>query len=91
MRRLLDADSNFHVDTRWRSGCGLRRIGDKYGPERTSIVRLRCASEAAPTNHAWIGDPMLADAILDRLVHNAHKLTLKGPSRRKQNATETNH
>jgi transposase len=35
MRKLLDADSNFHVDTRWRSGCGLRRVGDKYGHART--------------------------------------------------------
>ena len=35
MRRLLDADGNFHADTRWRSGCGLRRIGGKYGTERT--------------------------------------------------------
>jgi hypothetical protein len=30
-----------------------------------------------------IGDPTLADAILDRLVHNAHRLTLKGDSLRK--------
>lgn len=35
MRRLLDADGNFHHDSRWRSGCGLRRVGNKYGPERT--------------------------------------------------------
>lgn len=35
MRRLLDAEGNFHADTRWRSGCGLRRVGNKYGPERT--------------------------------------------------------
>jgi len=28
----------------------------------------------------WIGDPTLADAILDRLVHNAYKVTLTGPS-----------
>jgi hypothetical protein len=35
MRRLLDAEGNFHADTRWRSGCGLRRIGGKYGNERT--------------------------------------------------------
>jgi len=33
--------------------------------------------------HDWLGDPTIADAILDRLVHNAHKLELKGPSRRK--------
>ena len=30
-----------------------------------------------------IGDPTIADAILDRLVHNAHRLTLKGESLRK--------
>ncbi|WP_415869554.1 ATP-binding protein, partial [Burkholderia ubonensis] len=28
--------------------------------------------------HAWLQDPTLADAILDRLVHQAHKLPLKG-------------
>jgi DNA replication protein DnaC len=30
-----------------------------------------------------IGDPTLADAILDRLVHNAHRLTLAGDSMRR--------
>ena len=30
-----------------------------------------------------IGDPTLADAILDRLIHNAHKINLKGESMRK--------
>lgn len=35
--------------------------------------------------HTVIGDPTLADAILDRLVHNAHKLALKGDSMRKKN------
>jgi DNA replication protein DnaC len=34
--------------------------------------------------HETIGDPTLADAILDRLVHNAHKLALKGESMRKK-------
>lgn len=37
-----------------------------------------------PSWHAHIGDPTLADAICDRLLHNAHRLALKGPSRRKQ-------
>jgi DNA replication protein DnaC len=32
--------------------------------------------------HAYLGDPTIADAVLDRLVHNAFTLTLKGPSRR---------
>jgi DNA replication protein DnaC len=36
--------------------------------------------------HAAIGDATLADAILDRLVHNAHQLTLKGESLRKKRA-----
>jgi len=34
--------------------------------------------------HTHIGDPTVADAILDRLVHQAYKLQLKGPSRRKE-------
>lgn len=33
--------------------------------------------------HAYLGDPTLADAILDRLVHNAYRLHLKGDSLRK--------
>ncbi|MCP3720444.1 ATP-binding protein, partial [Paraburkholderia sp. CNPSo 3281] len=38
--------------------------------------------------HAWLQDPTLADAILDRLVHQAHKLALKGDSMRKKNAPD---
>ena len=38
--------------------------------------------------HEQIGDPTIADAILDRLIHNAHKinLTMKGDSMRKKYA-----
>jgi hypothetical protein len=36
--------------------------------------------------HAVIGDPTLGDAILDRPVHNAHRLQLSGESMRKRNA-----
>ena len=32
--------------------------------------------------HAFIGDPTYADAILDRLVHNAHRIDLTGESLR---------
>ena len=39
--------------------------------------------------HERIGDPTLADAILDRLVHTAHKLELKGESMRKKKARLT--
>jgi IstB-like ATP binding protein len=33
--------------------------------------------------HAHIGNSTIADAVLDRLVHNAHRLELKGESLRK--------
>jgi DNA replication protein DnaC len=36
--------------------------------------------------HAIIGEPTIADAILDRIVHNAHRLKLKGDSLRKKTA-----
>jgi DNA replication protein DnaC len=39
--------------------------------------------------HEQIGDPTLADAILDRLVHSAHKIKLNGESMRKKNANLT--
>lgn len=32
--------------------------------------------------HAWLEEPTLADAILDRLVHGAHRIALKGESLR---------
>ncbi|EPN14435.1 ATP-binding protein, partial [Pseudomonas syringae] len=34
--------------------------------------------------HALIGDPTLGDAILDRLVHNAYRIELKGESMRRR-------
>jgi len=36
--------------------------------------------------HDHLGDPTLADAICDRLLHNAHRIVLQGPSRRKTEA-----
>ena len=43
--------------------------------------------------HDVIGDPTLADAILDRLVHSAYQLNLKGESMRKRprTLTQTDH
>ena len=34
--------------------------------------------------HEIIGNPTLADVIMDRLVHNAYKIDLKGDSLRKK-------
>jgi DNA replication protein DnaC len=40
------------------------------------------------TWHEVIGEPTFADAILDRIVHNAHRLELDGPSMRKIKASK---
>ncbi len=39
--------------------------------------------------HESVGDPTVADAVLDRLVHNAYKLELRGNSRRKETTQTT--
>ncbi|CAO0824288.1 hypothetical protein DFAR_570001 [Desulfarculales bacterium] len=39
--------------------------------------------------HETISDSTLADAILDRLIHNAYKINLKGKSMRKKLASLT--
>ena len=52
---------------------------DRYGLAATMIVTQVPVIEW----HAQIPDPTLADAILDRLIHNAYRLELKGESMRK--------
>src|SRR5580693_1304763 len=39
--------------------------------------------------HEQIGDPTLADGILDRLVHNAHRIEMRGDSMRKNRGKPT--
>ena len=52
--------------------------------ERTSTL---IASQLPSTAwHAAIGEPSVADAICDRLVHRAHRLILKGPTMRDPDA-----
>jgi hypothetical protein len=50
------------------------------GKQRNEITRLHHAYREAQTN---MDDPTLADAILDRLVHNAHRLNMTGESMRR--------
>ena len=57
----------------------LELLEDRYG-KRSTIVTSQLPVAAW---HESIGDPTLADAILDRLVHNAYKIELKGESMRK--------
>ena len=52
--------------------------------DRSERASTLIASQLSTTDwHASIGDPNLADAICDRLLHNAHKIDLKGPSKRR--------
>jgi DNA replication protein DnaC len=62
----------------------LEILEDRYAMRSTIIT-----SQLAPPHwHDYIGEPTLADAICDRLLHNAHRIVLKGPSRRKEPSGE---
>lgn len=59
----------------------LLELLDDRQDTRSTIV----TSQLAPADwHDYLADPTLADAICDRIVHHAHRLVLKGPSRRKE-------
>jgi DNA replication protein DnaC len=61
-----------------------RRIWN--GPRRAWYqVRSTILTSQLPVSrwHEQIGDPTLADGILDRLVHNAHRIDMRGDSMRK--------
>jgi DNA replication protein DnaC len=63
----------------------LELIDDRHG-NRSTVV-----TSQVPVDH-WhevIGDHTLADAILDRLVHSAYRINLKGESMRKRHAKLT--
>jgi DNA replication protein DnaC len=58
----------------------LEILEDRYGSRSTIVT-----SQLPPAQwHDHIGEPTLADAICDRLLHNAHRIVLKGPARRKE-------
>lgn len=56
----------------------LEIVEDRHGRASTIV-----ASQVPVKQwHDTLGDPTIADAILDRLIHNAHRIELKGPSMR---------
>jgi len=63
----------------------LEVIEDRY--DKTSTVIM--TQMPTKTWHEALSDPTIADAICDRLVHNAHLLKLGGPSMRRKKALET--
>ena len=77
---------------------GLAPLADRERRDLLEVLEDRSGCRATlvtsqlPIDH-WhesIGDPTFGDAILDRLVHQAHRLTLKGPSMRRQERTKAN-
>lgn len=86
LRRL--AKTNLILIDDW----GLYPMNDEARRDCLELLEDRCGKRSTlvtsqiPISHWYetIGDPTLADAILDRLVHNAYKIELKGESMRKQ-------
>lgn len=62
----------------------LEIMEDRYGNRSTILT------SQLPVNkwHDQVGDPTIADAFCDRLLHNAHRIALSGPSRRKESKTQ---
>ena len=63
----------------------LELLDDRYGHRATLVATQVPEGDW----HPRLGDLTLADAILDRVVHNAHRLHLKGESQRKARSTLT--
>lgn len=58
----------------------LEVLEDRYALRATVI-----SSQLPPERwHEYLADPTIADAICDRVLHGAHRIALKGPSRRKE-------
>jgi len=63
----------------------LELLDDRFNTKSTLIT-----SQLPPDAwHDYLGDPTLADAILDRLIHNAHNLRITGDSLRKSRSPLT--
>lgn len=59
-------------------------LDDRFGARSTIMT-----SQLPPAKwHDYVGDPMVADAVCDRILHNSHRIVLKGPSRRKEASPE---
>jgi DNA replication protein DnaC len=60
----------------------LEILEERYGRKSTLVT------SQLPVDrwHEIIGDPTYADAIMDRLVHNAHRIELTGESLRRSRA-----
>jgi len=78
---VLDDWGVVKLTTRQREDL-LEVIDDRIGTSSLIVTAQIPVSEW----YGYLGDPTLADAILDRIVHNAHRIELKGESMRKRKA-----
>jgi len=77
---LVIDDFGLHpLDTQIRLAL-LQILEDRYGKHSTMLT----AQLPVQHWHEYIGEPTIADAIMDRLSVNAHRIDLKGESLRKQ-------
>jgi DNA replication protein DnaC len=73
---------------------GLAPMSDEFKRDLLEIVDDRFDKSSTlitsqlPVDrwHVWLDEPTLADAIMDRLIHNAYRLDLKGESMRRSKA-----
>ncbi|MDZ7802098.1 MAG: IS21-like element helper ATPase IstB [Trueperaceae bacterium] len=65
----------------------LELLDDRYAT-RSTLITSQLPVDAW---HDYLNDPTLADAILDRFIHNAHRLDLRGDSMRKTRGRLTDH
>jgi len=71
---------------------GLSTVSDVQRQDLLEVIEDRDAARSTVITsqleveewHHFLGDPTVADAVLDRLVHNAYTIKPKGPSRRKE-------
>jgi len=63
----------------------LEVLEDRYDRGSTVIT----TQVPTKTWHEALGDPTIADAICDRIIHNAHVVSLRGPSMRKRKGVQS--
>jgi DNA replication protein DnaC len=61
----------------------LELLDDRVG-SRSTLITSQMPSSAW---HQWLGEPTIADAIMDRLMHASHSISLKGESLRRASST----
>ncbi len=59
----------------------LLELLDDRASSRSTLITSQLPTTAW---HEWLGEPTIADAIMDRLLHHAHPIALKGESMRRR-------